>query len=76
MSLLKRGNVVQPSNTSGFLQLKIQGIKRETAANDDLDVVRDGGDPQFMANLTRLGQVKIHDAGQFVETVRHRIASL
>ncbi|KAI9632322.1 uncharacterized protein MKK02DRAFT_40625 [Dioszegia hungarica] len=34
----------------------------------DSEVLRDGRDPQFMSNLSRLGQVRIHDAGRFVET--------
>jgi hypothetical protein len=32
-------------------------------------VKRDAMDPQFMANLSKLGQVSIHDAGKFMRTV-------
>lgn len=32
-------------------------------------VMRDAMDPQFMANLSKLGQVSIHDAGKFMRTV-------
>jgi hypothetical protein len=32
-------------------------------------VMRDAMDPQFASNLSRLGQVKIHDAGKFYNAV-------
>ncbi|GFZ42868.1 hypothetical protein JCM24511_00586 [Saitozyma sp. JCM 24511] len=35
----------------------------------DEAVMRDAMDPQFMANLSKLGQVSIHDAGKFMRTV-------
>ncbi|RSH94382.1 hypothetical protein EHS25_004185 [Saitozyma podzolica] len=34
----------------------------------DEAVKRDAMDPQFMANLSKLGQVSIHDAGKFMRT--------
>ncbi|ORY25258.1 hypothetical protein BCR39DRAFT_292189 [Naematelia encephala] len=34
----------------------------------DAAVLRDGMDPQFASNLSRLGQVAIHDAGLFMRT--------
>ncbi|WRT65426.1 uncharacterized protein IL334_002369 [Kwoniella shivajii] len=42
-----------------------------SGAKDDA-IRRDAMDPQFMNNLSRLGQVKIHDAGEFIPAQAQR----
>ncbi|WVW79721.1 hypothetical protein I302_101691 [Kwoniella bestiolae CBS 10118] len=42
-----------------------------SGAKDDA-ITKDAMDPQFMSNLSRLGQVRIHDAGEFVPAQAQR----